>query len=63
MDLGGLNWTIIDIVGPVLLVAVLLWALLRNRQSKKSMDDTERGTRRVYDEEERARREGGDGRA
>ena len=35
MDLGGGNWAIINIVGPLLLAAVLLWALLRNRKSRR----------------------------
>jgi len=62
MDLGGLNWTIITIVAPLLLAAVILWALLRNRSDRSDTETTERETHRVYDEEERARREeDGDG--
>jgi hypothetical protein len=58
MDLGGLNWGILNIVGPLLLAAVLLWAFLRNRSSRRDIDRSERGTRDVYDESERVRRSG-----
>jgi len=62
MDAGGFNWSIITIVGPLLLVLVLIWAIMRNRKDKGDPDTTERETHRVYDEEERARREeDGDG--
>ncbi|MEA3052048.1 MAG: hypothetical protein QOG72_951 [Sphingomonadales bacterium] len=64
MDLGGGNWAIINIVGPLLLAAVLLWALLRNRKSSRSdVDRTEQATRDLYREEEERRRTGDDGRA
>jgi hypothetical protein len=66
MDLGGGNWAIINIVGPLLLAAVLLWALLRNRRSRKDgvdTDRTEQATRDLYREEEERRRTGDDGRA
>jgi len=52
-------WTIIDIVGPVILLIVLVWLVLRNR-SNRSSDRTESGTRDVYAEEEARRREGTD---
>jgi hypothetical protein len=60
MDSGGWNWAIMDILLPAILVIVLLWAILRNRTSRRSMDETERGTREVYREEEEARRSGDD---
>ena len=53
---GGL-WSIITIVGPLLLAAVLLWALLRNRKSRPSeVDRTEKATHDLYNEEEAAHR-------
>jgi hypothetical protein len=61
MDLGGLGWILLDIVGPGLLIAVLAWAILRNRRSNIPPERTERGTRQVYDEAEEVRREGDDG--
>lgn len=64
MDLAGGHWAILNIVGPLLLAAVLLWALLRNRSSRKvDVDRTEQATRDAYDEEEEKRRTGDDGRA
>jgi hypothetical protein len=64
MDAGGGSWGIITILGPLLLGAVILWALLRNRRAGPAdIDKTEQGTREVYREEEEARRRGDDGRA
>jgi hypothetical protein len=62
MDAGGGSWGIINIVGPLLFVAVLLWVLLRNRKSRSSsdVDRTEQGTRDLYREEEEKRRTGDD---
>jgi len=58
MDLGGLNWGVMTIVGPLLLAAVLLWAVLRNRKTRRGdVGRSERGTRDVYDESERVRQE------
>ena len=56
MDLGGGSWGIITIVGPLLLVAVIVWAALRNRSSRASRDRTEDSTRRLYKEEDAAHR-------
>jgi nitrogen fixation-related uncharacterized protein len=56
MDLGGANWAILNIVGPLLLAAVLLWVLLRSRRSRPTDDRTEEATRRLYDEEDAAHR-------
>ena len=54
---GGL-WAIMNIVGPLLLAAVLLWALLRNRKQSRPSDveRSERATQDLYDEEEAAHR-------
>ena len=61
MDAGGGSWGIINIVGPVLLAAVLLWVLLRNRKARgRDVDRTEQGTRDLYREEEEKRRSGDD---
>ena len=63
MDSGGWNWAIMDIVGPAILVVVIIWAIMRNRSSRRTIDESERGTRDVYREEEEKRRSGDDGRA
>ena len=61
MDAGGGSWGIVTIVGPLLLAAVLLWVLLRNRTSGKRGDErTEQATRDLYREEEEKRRSGDD---
>ena len=56
MDASGPLWSIITIVGPLLLIAAILWAALRNRRSKVSPDETDRATRDLYKEEDRAHR-------
>ena len=58
MDLGGANWAILNIVGPLLLVIVVAWALLRNRKSRTpdELERTDRATHDLYDAEEAQRR-------
>ena len=58
MDLGGANWAILNIVGPLLILVVLAWAFLRNRKARGGIDRTERAARDVYDQEEARRRNG-----
>jgi hypothetical protein len=57
-------WTLMDIVGPAILLILLIWVVLRARKRKGEppQDVTERGTRDVYAEEEKMRREGTDDR-
>jgi hypothetical protein len=55
MDLGGFNWSLLTIVGPILLFAVILWATLRNRKSTpREIERTEEATRELYKEEDAA---------
>ena len=56
---GGSLWSVLTIVGPLLLGAVLLWALLRNRahSSPAEIERTEQATRELYQEEDRAHRD------
>jgi hypothetical protein len=57
MDLGGGSWGIITIVAPLLLIAVIAWAALRNRGSSRAeREETERATRDLYREEDIAHR-------
>jgi hypothetical protein len=56
MDAGAAGWGLQTIVGALILAAVLLWAVLRNKRSKSDADRTERATRDLYDQEEAARR-------
>ena len=41
------------VVGVIVLGAVIVWAVLRNRGSEPRVEETEEATRRVYEEEER----------
>lgn len=59
MTFGHVQWWIIDIVGPALLLIALIWLVMR-RRSNRSDERTEMGTRDVYTEEEVRRREGTD---
>ena len=56
MDLGGFNWSLLTIVGPLLLLVVIAWAVLRNRKSRGNEAESESATRRLYEEEDRAHR-------
>jgi hypothetical protein len=57
MDSAGLSWTLITIVGPIVLLLVIAWAVLRNRGTSNAADgDCDEATRRVYDEEDREHR-------
>lgn len=57
------QWTLIDIIGPLILLLVLGWLAFRwgrNRGAKVDDARAEQGTRDVYAEEEARRREGTD---
>ena len=61
MDAGGFSWSLLTIVGPILLAIVLLWAVLKNRKARpEDVDRTERATRELYQEEDRAHRRDND---
>lgn len=56
---GGI-WSLAVIIGPILLIIVLLWAILRNRASatRSNIEHTERATRELYErEDENAKRD------
>jgi hypothetical protein len=58
MDLGGFGWGLQTIVGGFLLLAVLIWAALKNRKSTRSeIDRTEAATRELYREEDAAHKD------
>ncbi len=61
MSFSGFNWSLLTVIGPLLLIAAIAWAVLRNRTSKQSMDMTEQATRDLYKEEDRAHKGDGDG--
>jgi lysylphosphatidylglycerol synthetase-like protein (DUF2156 family) len=63
MDLGGINLFFMEVVGVIILLAVLLWAVMRTRSKGKESSNptTERATHELYEEEERRRKDGTDG--
>jgi hypothetical protein len=61
MDAGAFSWSLLTIVGPILLFLVLLWAVLRNRKPKQEdIERTERATKELYREEDIAHRRDND---
>lgn len=46
-------WTLVTVLGPILLLAVMIWAFLKNRKSKIDPKITEQATRDLYKEEQR----------
>jgi len=63
MDLGGINWLIIDVVAVIILGLVIAWVVIRTRSKGRSTSNeiTERATHELYEDEERRRRDGVDG--
>lgn len=63
MDVGGLHLGTMEIIGAIVLLVVLLWAVSRVRSGgrKDSPAQTERATHNLYSEEERRREQGTDG--
>ena len=56
MDMGVVNWVVIDVIAVVILGAVLLWAVLRTRSRGKETSNprTEEATRELYEAEDKA---------
>ncbi len=50
-------WGIATIVGPIVLLALFIYVILRNRSSKVSMDVTERATEANYEAEDKAHKD------
>ena len=50
---------IISVIGPVILLIVLIWLVMRRRSTGKT-GRTEQATHELYQEEEQRRREGTD---
>ena len=61
--MGGL-WSVMTVVGPIILALVILYALFRNRKASSDQEiaRTERGTRELREElnREDTRREAGE---
>lgn len=63
MDVGGLHLGTMEILGAVVLLVVLIWAVSRVKSGgkKDSPARTEQATHEVYRDEERRREQGTDG--
>jgi uncharacterized membrane protein len=55
-------WTLMDVVGPIILLVLLLWLAIFAWRKRRPGSDAraERATHELYEEEERRRREGTD---
>lgn len=50
-------WGIATIVGPIILLVLFVWVILRNRSSKVSEEVTERATEANYEAEDKAHKD------
>ena len=50
---GSSLWGLLTVMGPILLAAVLLWAVLNNRLSRKAEKKTEAATHKLYEQIDR----------
>ncbi|HET9352835.1 MAG TPA: hypothetical protein VFO32_02445 [Sphingomicrobium sp.] len=59
MDMGGINWALINIVGVAILFLALVWVVMRTRSKGKESSParTEQATRENYEAEDRAAKE------
>jgi len=56
--MGGPEWMLVVVGGPILLAAAFIWALLNNRRrSAAQKARTEDATRELYRQEDRADKE------
>ena len=53
MELEGL-WGLATIIGPIVLLALFIWVILRNRKAPVSRDVTDAATRANYQADDRA---------
>ena len=63
MDLAGIQWGLVDVVAVLILLAVIIWGVMRVRSKGRSSSppETEAATHELYREEERRREQGTDG--
>ena len=63
MNIGGFNLALMEIIGASALLLALLYLALRTKSRGKqdSTPTTERATRELYAEEDRARKDGTEG--
>ena len=49
--MSGGWWSLMTILGPIVLAVAIAWAILNNRRSKAAEDRTEAATRQMYAEQ------------
>jgi len=54
MNTGGGIWTVLTIVGPILLIVVLAWVMLNNKRKPRDVARTEDATRANYERQDAA---------
>ena len=56
MDMGGLNLTLMEIIGAAILFVALVWVVMRTRSRGKETSNprTEEATRELYEAEDEA---------
>ena len=56
MDMGGLNLTLMEIIGAAILFVALVWVVMRTRSRGKETSNprTEAATRELYEAEDKA---------
>ncbi len=56
---GSGIWGILIIVGPIVLAAAIIWAMLHNRQARSAERRTEDATHRLYEAEDAKNKDAG----
>jgi hypothetical protein len=56
MDMGGVNWFLVNVVGVGILFLALIWVVMRTRSKGKETSNprTEEATRELYEAEDKA---------
>ena len=59
MDIGGMNLFTLEVIGVVILLVALIWAVMRTRSKGKETSNprTEQATRELYEAEDKAAKE------
>ena len=62
MDTGGINLVTMEVIGVIILLEVIAWAVMRTKSKGRSTSNptTEQATRDLYAEEECRRKDGAD---
>jgi hypothetical protein len=50
---GSSLWSMLVVIGPILLAVILLWAVISNRRSRADEQRTEDATRELYERTDR----------